>query len=219
MHKLCTISATVLLGLGLAACSHGQPGGSSATATNSSLDLAINHALDHAETQLTTQDFTLTGRGSAGQLLPDAKITPKGDLVIAGKPVPLTPAQRQQVLAYRQQGIVIGEAGIAIGRDGATLGLSAAKTAIAAVFAGKSDQQVRQQVEAQTADIRAATVKLCAQLPALLTAQQQLAIAVPAFKPYATMTQKDVTDCSVDAQRDAALSRGPAVAPAAPGTR
>lgn len=218
MHKLMITSVIAVIGLGLAACSNGQPGDAKTAAASSPLDTAINHALNDAETKLTTQDFTLTERSSTGQLLPDAKITPKGDLIIAGKPVPLMPAQRAEVLAYRQQGIAIGKAGIAIGRSGAELGLKAVGTAIAAVFSGKSNEQIQQDVKAQTTSIHTEVTQLCDRLPALMATQKQLAADLPAFRPYATMTQKDVADCVVNAKRDVAIDHGQPVAPATPGT-
>jgi hypothetical protein len=35
-------------------------------------------------------------------------------------------------------------------------------------------------------------------MPDLLASQQKLAAAMPEFRPYATMTQKDVDDCGKD---------------------
>ena len=35
-------------------------------------------------------------------------------------------------------------------------------------------------------------------LPALLSSQQALAASLPAFKPYARMTQSDIDDCGKD---------------------
>lgn len=195
MNKLLLTGTVALLGIALAACSNGQSNGGTAN-TNSPIDNTINHILDHADTQLKTQDLTLDNKH---HIAPEGKITPQGDLLIAGKPVPLTPAQRSEVLAYRQQAIAVGEAGIAIGRSGAKLGLQAASTAIAAVFSGKSDAEVKQQVEAKATGIRASALKLCQQLPAMMAAQQKLAADVPAFRPYATMTQHDVQHCMDDA--------------------
>ena len=38
-------------------------------------------------------------------------------------------------------------------------------------------------------------MKLCKQLPGMLASQQALAASLPAFKPYARMTQADIDDC------------------------
>lgn len=200
MNKLTAIAGIALLGTALAACGAGQTGNASAPAASASpLTGAIDHALDRAETKLTTQNLSLDDDDLR---LPKAEITPAGDLLIAGKPVALTPAQRQQVLAYRQQLIAIGQQGIAVGRQGAALGLQAAGTAIAAALSGQSDQQIRHKMQAETTGIQQAAQKLCDHLPTMMAAQQQLATAVPAFKPYATMTRKDIDDCRVDARHD-----------------
>lgn len=190
--------ATGFIALGftaLTACSAGQPpspAASSSALASSPIDRAIDHAMDKASAALATKNITVSDHDDNA---PKAEITPQGDLLIAGKPVPLTPAQRTQVLAYRQQLIGVAQQGIAIGKQGATLGLHAASEAIAAAFSGKSDQQIRQRVEAQTSGIRKAAAKICGRLPALMKEQQKLAAALPAFRPYATMTHEDVDDC------------------------
>ncbi|HEX7371029.1 MAG TPA: hypothetical protein VF284_12195 [Rhodanobacteraceae bacterium] len=186
----------------LAACGNGQPSNGAPTASSSSLiGNAIDHAMDRAAVKLHTQDITISDNGGAiGQ--PKAQITPAGDLLIAGKAVSLTPAQRAEVLAYRQQLIAIGEQGIAVGKQGATLGMNAAGAALAGAFSGKSEQQIRQRVEAQASGIREAAAKICDRLPALMASQQKLAVDVPAFKPYATMTQDEIDRCRSDALKN-----------------
>jgi hypothetical protein len=39
-------------------------------------------------------------------------------------------------------------------------------------------------------------------MPALMAAQQQLATDLPAFKPYATLTQEKIDDCRQDVRQD-----------------
>lgn len=159
---------------------------------------AINRAMDKAGTELATRNITISNDDNE----PKAEITPQGDFLIADKAVQLTSAQRTEVLAYRGQLIEIGREGIAIGRQGATLGVNAASEAIAGAFSGQSEQQIRQRVEAKASGIRQAAAKICDQLPPLMASQQKLAAEIPAFKPYATMTQKDISDCRTDALND-----------------
>lgn len=197
LHKLrllCVASAAVLL----AACSSAQAPAAQASASAASAPSAISdvidHALDRANAKLHTENITISDHDGPNAE-PKAEITPAGDLLIAGKAVPLTPAQRTEVLAYRKQLVKVAEAGMAIGKQGAALGVHATSVALAAVFSGESEQQVRQQVEAQASGIRAAATKICDQLPAMMASQQKLATDVPAFRPYATMTQHDIDDC------------------------
>lgn len=200
---LCVASAAAVL----AACSSAQaPTAQTSAAANASSTLAqidnvIDHALDHADEKLRTRNIELSQRDDAHNY-PDAKISPQGDLLIGGKAVALTPAQRADVLAYRQQLVQVAEAGMAIGRQGAALGVRATQAALAAVFSGQSEQQVRQQAEAQASGIRQGALKICDRLPALLASQQKLASEVPAFQPYASMTQNDIDECREHALHD-----------------
>jgi hypothetical protein len=189
----------------LSACSAGQPpatDSSSAPAIASSghsIAGAIDRAMDKASAELVTKNITVSNdRDSA----PKAEITPQGDFLIAGKPVPLTAGQRREMLAYRQQLIEIARQGIAIGKQGAALGVHAASAAIAAVFSGESEQQVRQRVETQASGIRQAAAEICDRLPALRASQQKLAADVPAFKPYADLTPEKIADCRTEALKD-----------------
>lgn len=216
LSMLCIASTAVVL----TACSSGNAPASptsseaSASSTPSLIADVVDHALDRAETKLRTQNITISGNDGIVVLsdtspddnrasrLPMAQITPQGDLLISDKPVAVTPAQREMLLDYRQQLIEIGAQGIAIGKQGAALGMNAASEAIAGAFSGKPEQEIRRHIEAKTSGIREAAAKLCDRLPAMMATQQKLATDVPAFKPYATMTQQDIVDCHRNALKD-----------------
>lgn len=203
LRKLSVFSVASSLAL-LSACSAGQaPTSSAAPGTSPSPDTPITSAIDRAMDKVGAEIATRNIRISNGDdSEPKAEITPQGDFLIAGKAVPLTPAQRTEMLAYRQQIVGVAQQGVEIGKQGASLGMSAAGAAIAGVLAGESDQQIRQHVEAQASGIREAAVKICNRLPAMMTSQQKLAADVPAFKPYATMTRQDIDDCRMNALND-----------------
>lgn len=206
----------------LAACGSGNapasPASSTASASSTSSLIAsvVDHALDRAETRLRTRNITISGNDGIVVLsdtdttsddnrasrLPKAQITPQGDLLINDKPVAITPAQRAMLLDYRQQLIEIGAQGIAIGKQGAALGMNAASEAIAGVFSGKPEQEIRRHVEAKASGIREAAAKLCDRMPVLMESQQKLAAALPVFKPYATLTPVKIDQCRKDALRD-----------------
>lgn len=204
MHRFSATVSAILLTLGLAACSGGQGGhaasnqASPETGWAASAGSKVDRALDEAAKELATKDITLPGHDVSGTTLPEAKITPQGDLVIEGQQVALTPAQHAAVLAYRRQLVAVAQQGMVVGGEGAKLGITAAGDAIAAIFSGKSAAQVRQRVEARAAGIKAGAAKLCSDLPALRDAQQKLAVEVPAFAPYATLTQEDIRNCRTD---------------------
>jgi hypothetical protein len=112
--------------------------------------------------------------------------------------VAATPAQQTLLLDYRKQIVGIAETGIDIGNQGAVLGINAAREALWGAFSGKNEKDIEAAIKPQTDKIQAAAAKLCLRLPDLLSAQQKLAAAMPAFRPYATMQQKDIDDCGKD---------------------
>lgn len=204
MHKY----ASLLIASGflvLTACSAGQPASSSsvtaasASSSNSPIARVIDHALDKANADLATRNITVSNDNDSA---PKAEITPQGDFLIDGKAVALTPAQHAEMLAYRKQLVEIARQGIAVGKQGATLGMNAASAAIAGVFSGRSDQQIRQSVEAKASGIRQSAAKICDRLPAMMASQQKLAVDVPAFKPYADLTPAKIAECRNNALHD-----------------
>src|SRR5690348_406715 len=204
--KSLTLNALALaLLLPLAACGQSdhtdsQPA-SSATTAQTAGDKAptswvarrVDDAMQKARQELATKniDVDTVHIGSTlrmGRSTSNAQITPQGELLIDGKPVAATPEQRQLLLDYRHRVIDIAEAGMAIGTQAASAALSGA-------FSGKSDAEIEAAIKPQTDRIQAAALELCKRLPDLRAAQQQLATTMPAFKPYATMTEEDVQDC------------------------
>ncbi len=177
--------------------------------SSSAIGAEVRKSIDQAKRELLTEDISVGsvhfhGNGShvdtddSNSKLPKAVITPQGNLVIAGKPVDATPEQHAMLLDYRQQIIGIAQAGMDIGASGADLGMRAAKQAIFGALTGKSDKDIEDSIKPQTDKIEAAALQLCKRLPDLLVSQQKLAAAMPAFQPYASMTQKDVDDCGKD---------------------
>ncbi len=151
--------------------------------------------IDAARKKLATENLTLNR--NENQPLPKAEITPAGDLLIEGKAVATTPAQKVRVLAYRGAMINVAGDGMAIGMEGARVGIDAAASALKGVLAGQSGDAIGKQVGAEAKTrIQPMVDQLCSRLPALLSAQQALAASVPEFKPYASMDQSDVDGCA-----------------------
>lgn len=212
-HAITGALALVLL-LPVAGCGHsGQSDSSNAQQAIKDVDKQtspsviaseVHKAMEQAKRELATKDIDIDhihvghGEHRDSGSLPSAAITPQGDLLIAGKPVTATPEQHTLLLGYRQQVIGIAEAGMDIGEQGAKLGTHAAKAAIWGALTGKTDKQIEADIKPQTEQIKAAAMKLCQRLPGLLQSQQKLAAVMPEFRPYATMTQKDVDDCGRD---------------------
>jgi hypothetical protein len=218
MKRKAIVSALLVLVLALAACGNADHASSRIASgttdaakdaknvpSSSFLAGQVQKGIDQAKSELATHDIDVNnvhvhmGEGHDDDSnLPKAVITPQGDLMIDGKMVPATPEQHAMLLDYRRQIIGIAEAGMDIGAHGASLGIQAAKEAIWATLTGKSGKDIETQIKPQAEQIKSAALKLCARMPDLRTSQQKLAVAIPAFAPYATMTQKDIDDCGKD---------------------
>jgi hypothetical protein len=162
-----------------------------------------DHDLDVASRQLAAENVKLSTDDNAS---PQAEITPRGDFLIAGKRIDITPRQRNEVLAYRAQYIDIARQGIAIGHEGVDVGRHAVVPMVFAALFGASEETIDTRMDKRLAGVREATAKLCDRMPALMATQQQLATDLPAFEPYATLTQKKIDDCRRDALHDISVA-------------
>lgn len=126
--------------------------------------------------------------------LPEAVITPAGDLVLGGKTVTTSEPQRQAMTAYRKQVQAITLQGVELGKAGARLGADAAGEAIKGLFNGDVDK-IDDKVEAQADAIKKEALKLCDQVELLRLAQDAAVQRVPEFKPYSQVDQDDVAEC------------------------
>jgi hypothetical protein len=214
MKPITSSALALILLLPLAACSQSRQADSQPSAADnvaqamkeagektSGISGEIRKAMREAKQELATKNIDVDSVHINGSnhndkdSRPKAEITPRGELLIGGKQVPATPAQQTLLLDYRTQIVGIAEAGMDIGARGADLGANAVKEALWGALAGKSDKDIEAAIKPQTDKIEAAAARLCRRMPDLLTTQQKLAAAMPEFRPYATMQQKDVDDC------------------------
>ncbi|KRA52712.1 hypothetical protein ASD77_13900 [Pseudoxanthomonas sp. Root65] len=154
---------------------------------------------------------------------PKAEVSAKGDFIVDGKPVPVSDAQRALLVAYHRELGGIADAGIATGKEGVKLAGKAVGAAVKGIFSGNPDQ-IDQQIDAEAKKVEAEAMKICDRLPGLYKAQQDLAAALPAFQPYASMELDDVEECRTshsgahDAGEEVGRALGRAVKGDAPGT-
>ena len=185
-----TLLPALLLVLPLAACTdQGNDATKAVSDTGSSIGRSVQEATDNARKEMATGNFKVSVGG-----LPAAEISPEGDLLIDGKDVPTTPAQRAQLLEYRRQVEGMALAGMDIGVSGANLGVKAAGEALKGVFSGNTDG-IEKRIDEEAGKLKAQAQALCEKLPAMMATQQALAASLPAFAPYATMDQSDIDDC------------------------
>jgi hypothetical protein len=209
MNTLQTVIFATLLSLPILGCSKTPEVTEVSKATEEAkglIETHIDQALNQARKKLHEENLTISSShgvivngksvNPATKGLPEAAITPTGDLLVNGKPLDITTEQREQLLAYRQQILSIADAGIAIGSQGAGLASTAIGGVMGVIFGGEKAQQAfEEKMEAEGKKLEDEAKKICTRLPALLTQQHALAQSLPAFAPYATMTQKDIDDC------------------------
>ncbi len=186
----------------LSACG-AQPGSNApqanAPASGAQPTTAIGRAMDKAIVEAREEINEGNITVSNGDSKPKAEITPQGDLLIDGKAVAVTPEQRALLKEHRQRVAEVALAGVAIGMQGADLATKAVGESLKGVFTGNTED-IEKRIEAEADKIRQSTLVLCDRLPAMRESQQKLAQALPAFAPYATLSEKEVVECRDEAQ-------------------
>lgn len=192
-------SLLLLALLTLGGCRQDAPSASAepGAGTDTALGRTIRQATDKARSELASHNMKISSTGQ-----PTAEITPQGDLLVSGEPVPVNQEQRALLLAYRAELVEIASAGIDIGAEGANLGLRAAGQALRSVLSG-NPEEAGKQIEAEAETIKAAARRLCDRIPALRARGQAVAASLPAFAPYATIDPADADKCMKDTVADA----------------
>ena len=133
----------------------------------------------------------------AGEELPKAEITPRGDFLIEGEAVAIDAGQRKQLLAYRGHVIDIARAGIDIGERSAEAALDAVgnRSLLGLMFGAMSGSLERRIERLVYEEVGPAVRGICKQLPRVRASQQRLATSLPQFRPYATLDADDIEDC------------------------
>lgn len=130
---------------------------------------------------------------------PKATIDRNGTLAVDGKDIAVDDHQRDLLRRYYANATAIRQHGIETGKAGAAMAGEALKGVADSV--GGDKDSVSKRVEAQTQQITAQVMKICDDLAGIKAVQDELATALPAFKPYAAiMDDKEVSDCRKDAK-------------------
>ena len=119
---------------------------------------------------------------------PEADIAADGALIIDGKTVATTPAERDLLMQYNRSVRSVRETGLAMGKTG----IKMAAKAITAAASSTSDK-----ADAAADTMQTLTLGICKASAAIKSAQDQLATQLAAFKPYASiMSAGEVADCA-----------------------
>ncbi|TXI30760.1 MAG: hypothetical protein E6Q64_04100 [Ottowia sp.] len=140
---------------------------------------------------------------AAGEALPKAEITPRGDFLIEGEAVAIDASQRKQLLAYRGHVIDIARAGIDIGERSAQIAIDAVDRGLFSLIVGALTGSLEHKLEKTIkATVEPGVLQICRSLPSLLDSQQRLAASLPQFRPYATLEADDVADCENEVRNE-----------------
>lgn len=183
--------------------------GAPAAGPQSALGRMVASAIGDAKVKLAKENINLNGEFYSGEhhnvighvgrkdpsdTRPDAELTPSGELLIDGKPVPVNAQQHAMLVQYRQALMAVAERGMALGVQGADLGGQAVGEVFKGLMSGNTDQ-IDKNINAKASKLEAEATLLCKDLRPVQELQQQLAAALPQFAPYATMKASDIDDC------------------------
>ena len=128
----------------------------------------------------------------------EARISPTGDLVVAGKAMTVTAGQRKLLQQYyggmrdiEYRGLAIGEH--ALGMVGGMLG-----TLLSAILSGDEDKDLDRKMRENAGPLKDEARALCKDVRDERALQDKIAAEVPAFRPYAVMDAESEHDCHID---------------------
>lgn len=120
-----------------------------------------------------------------------ADIDPAGDLKIGGKDVPVNNAQRRLLVQYSQNLRDMEKRGDAAEGQAWRMAPAILGTALRDLFSGAGDKQLDQDANEAAKPLKAEFLELCEDVKAERKVQDQISDALPAFKPYAVISEHD----------------------------
>ena len=187
--------ALILIAAALAACNR-----------TPNIRIAGDQPLKH----LTIEDDRVGVRSTEGDM---AWIGADGSLLIDGQPVVLDAPQRALTVRFYTQAHAIRDDGVAIGKSGAAMAGKSVRSVVRGLTRGNPDD-IGPEIEAEARVLEAHAMRLCARVGTLQSVQDELAQAVPAFTPFATISNTHTEACTQDVvdDRSSDASTGDAVA-------
>ena len=128
---------------------------------------------------------------------PNAIIDADGTLRVDSKSVATSATQRALLKQYYLAATAVREHGIATGKAGVAFAAESVKDAISSALGG-DEGKAREHAKAGPNQVVQAAMKICLDLANIRTAQDSLAVQLPAFKPYANIIQADAAHCRKD---------------------
>lgn len=154
---------------------------------------------DIINSHLTLHEGKVTIRVSGA---PHAEVGPDGTFAVDGKDIAVNDAQRALLKRYNASAQTMRKDAIATGKAGMATAKQAINHAVDHVTHTNDGGAGDNQVEAAAANVKQAAARICDDLVAMKTAQDELAVQMDAFKPYAhALDDASVEKCRKDTAR------------------
>ena len=128
-----------------------------------------------------------------------ARISPLGDLEIRGKPVMVTPSQRQLLQHYAAGIRDIQDRGLEIGQHAVQMVGGMLGTLVSSLFEdGGDSQDLDQRMKARAEPLKEEARALCRDVKNEKRTQDAITASLPAFQPYAVIEPHPEHDCHID---------------------
>ena len=127
---------------------------------------------------------------------PDATVDQNGQLAIDGHDVAVNDAQRALLQRYNGAARQMREDAIATGKAGVATATKELGAVAGKMTGADTAEQTKQKVEEAAANIKQSAAKICEDVADMKSAQDELAMQLDAFKPYAqAVTEANVEKC------------------------
>ncbi|WP_019466918.1 DUF2884 family protein [Dyella japonica] len=152
----------------------------------------INH-------RLTMHDGVITIKAPG---VPNATVSPEGQLAIDGQNVAVNDAQHALLQRYNAAGKQMHDDAVATGKAGAETATKALGAVAGKMTGAESTEETRQKMDAAAEGVRQAAAKICDDLAEMKSVQDELASQLEAFKPYGqALTDRSVDKCRSSGKR------------------
>lgn len=133
----------------------------------------------------------------------EARITPAGDLSIRDKRVAVTAGQRQLLRQYSQGIVEIEHKGMEIGRQAVAMVGGMVGTLVTDLLTDDDgDKKLDADMNRKAEPLDQAATEICKDVKAQKLLQDEIAVEIPAFKPYAVIHKDTDEDCHTDHHED-----------------
>ena len=132
----------------------------------------------------------------------EARITPAGDLSIRDQRVAVTAGQRQLLRQYSQGIVAIEHKGMEIGRQAVAMVGGMVGTLVTDLLADDGDKKLDADMNRKAEPLDQAATEICEDVKAQKLLQDEIAVEIPAFKPYAVIHKDPDKDCHTDHHED-----------------